>query len=157
MEAMAETLEERRAEALVELEDALEEIESGEGLSTSVEGHGIQSRVFRFEWSEPKLQISYELPTGRVLSGEDAEKDDEAEIAAAIRMALILLRAARDGKLEEACYGSVSVSCDETGAQYAIRAEDGSMIDESEGWSGLVSRLEGVLGDASDDLVVIWP
>jgi len=67
------------------------------------------------------------------------------------------LRAARDGKLEAACYGSVSVSCDETGAQYAIRAEDGSMIDESEGWSGLVSRLEGVLGDASDDLVVIWP
>ena len=120
----------------MELEDALEEIESGEGLSTSVEGHGIQSRVFRFEWSEPKLQISYELPTGRVLSGEDAEKDDEAEIAAAIRMALILLRAARDGKLEAACYGSVSVSCDET---------------------GLVSRLEGVLGDASDDLVVIWP
>ena len=85
MEAMAETLEERRAEALVELEDALEEIESGEGLSTFVEGHGIQSRVFRFEWREPALQISYELPTGRVLSGEDAEKDDsrpnEDEIA----------------------------------------------------------------------------
>ena len=154
---MAETLEERRAEALVELEEALEEIEGGEGLSTFVEGHGIQSRAFRFEWSEPKLQISYELPTGRVLSGEDAEKSDNAEIAAAIRMALILLRSVRDEKTEGAGYGSVSVSCDVDGASYAIRAEDGSMIEESEGWSGLASRLEGVLGDASKNLVVIWP
>ena len=154
---MDDTLEERRAEALVELEDALEEIESGEGLSSFVEGHGIQSRVFRFEWSEPSLQISYELPTGRVLSGEEAEKRDEAEIAAAIRMALILLRAVRDGKMEGAGYGQISVSCDDSGAQYAIRAEDGSMIDESEGWSGLASRLESLLGDAAGDLIVIWP
>lgn len=154
---MAETLEERRAEALVELEGALGEIESGEGLSTFVEGHGIQSRVFRFEWSEPKLQISYELPTGRVLSGEEAEKRDEAEIAAAIRMALVLLRTVRDGKMEEAGYGSISVSCDDDGASYAIRAEDGSLIEESEGWSSLVKRLEDVLGDAVEDMVIIWP
>ena len=154
---MAETLEERRAEALVELEEALEEIEGGEGLSTFVEGHGIQSRAFRFEWSEPKLQISYELPTGRVLSGEEAEKRDEAEIAAAVRMALVLLRSARDGKIEGAGYGSISVSCDDDGARYAIRAEDGSTIAESEGWSSLVKCLEDVLGDASEDLVVIWP
>ena len=154
---MDDTLEERRAEALVELEAAIEEIESGEGLSTFVEGHGIQSRVFRFEWNEPLLQIAYELPTGRVLSGEDAEKSDDAEICAAIRMALVLLRSVRDGKIEGAGYGSISVSCDDDGARYAIRAEDGSMIDEAEGWSGLASRLEGVLGDASKNMVVIWP
>ena len=154
---MAETLEERRAEVLVDLEEALEEIESGEGLSIFVEGHGIQSRVFRFEWSEPKLQISYELPTGRVLSGEEAEKSDDAEIAAAIRMALVLLRTVRDGKMEEAGYGSISVSCDDDGASYAIRAEDGSLIEESEGWSSLVKRLEDVLGDAVEDMVIIWP
>ena len=154
---MAETLEEKRAEALVELEGALEEIESGEGLSTFVEGHGIQSRVFRFEWSEPKLQISYELPTGRVLSGEEAEKRDEAEIVAAIRMALVLLRAVKDGKLEGAGYGSVSVSCDDFGARYAIRAADGSLIEESDGWFSLAQRLDDVLGDAAEDLVVIWP
>ena len=154
---MAETLEERRAEVLVDLEEALEEIESGEGLSIFVEGHGIQSRVFRFEWSEPKLQISYELPTGRVLSGEEAEKSDDAEIAAAIRMALVLLRTVRDGKMEGAGYGSVSVSCDDDGARYAIHAEDGSLIEESEGWSSLVKRLEDVLGDAVEDMVIIWP
>ena len=154
---MAETLEERRAEALVDLEEALEEIESGEGLSMFVEGHGIQSRVFSFEWSEPQLQISYELPTGRVLSGEEAEKSDDAEIAAAIRMALVLLRTVRDGKMEGAGYGSISVSCDDDGASYAIRAEDGSLIEESEGWSSLVKRLEDVLGDAVEDLVIIWP
>ncbi len=50
------------------LENALEEIKSGEGLSTFVEGHGLQSRRFRFEWHEPSLDISFELPTGRVLS-----------------------------------------------------------------------------------------
>lgn len=154
---MAETLEERRAEALVDLEEALEEIESGEGLSMFVEGHGIQSRVFSFEWSEPQLQISYELPTGRVLSGEEAEKSDDAEIAAAIRMALVLLRTVRDGKMEGAGYGSISVSCDDDGASYAIRAEDGSLIEESEGWSSLVKRLEDVLGDAVEDMVIIWP
>ena len=154
---MADSLEERRAETLVELEGALEEIESGEGLSMFVEGHGIQSRVFRFEWREPKLQISYELPTGRVLSGEEAEKSDEAEIVAAIRMALVLLRSVRDGKMEGAGYGSISVSCDEDGARYEIRAEDGSAIEESEGWSSLISRLGSVLGDAAEELVVIWP
>ena len=106
---MDDTLEERRAEALVELEDALEEIVSGEELSSFVEGHGIQSRVFRFEWSEPSLQISYELLTGRVLSGEEAEKRDEAEIAAAIRMAILLLSTVerRGGS------SRISVSCKE--------------------------------------------
>ena len=72
-------MEEKRIEAIAELENALEEIESGEGLSTFVEGHGLQSHRFRFEWSEPLLQISYDLPTGRILSPEDDQKSDDAE------------------------------------------------------------------------------
>ena len=52
-----EDIKEKRMEALAGLEEALEEIKNGEGLSTFVEGHGLQSRRFRFEWLEPSLQI----------------------------------------------------------------------------------------------------
>jgi hypothetical protein len=77
---MEDKLKEKRMEALAGLEDALEEIESGEGLSTFVEGHGLQSRRFRFEWHEPVLHISYDLPTGRVLASEEERKADDESI-----------------------------------------------------------------------------
>ena len=150
-------MEEKRIAAIAELENALEEIESGEGLSTFVEGHGLQSHRFRFEWSEPLLHISYDLPTGRVLSSEDDQKSDDAEVGAAIRLALVLLRAFRQGKPEAFEDGALSVSCDDDGARYEIRAADGSVIDEEEGWSGLASRLEGVFGDLSEELMIFWP
>ena len=150
-------MKEKRIEAIAELENALEEIESGEGLSTFVEGHGLQSHRFRFEWSEPLLQISYDLPTGRVLSPEDDQKSDDAEVGAAIRLALVLLRAFGQGKPESFEDGALSVYCDDDGARYEIRADDGSVIDEEEGWSGLASRLEGVFGDLAEELVIIWP
>ena len=76
-------MEEKRRETIAELENALEEIESGEGLSTFVEGHGLNSHRFRFEWSEPLLTISYDLPTGRALSPEEDQKADDAEAGAA--------------------------------------------------------------------------
>lgn len=150
---MDDTLEERRAEALVELEDALGEIESGEGLSSFVEGHGIQSRVFRFEWSEPSLQISYELPTGRVLFGEEEQHRDDEEICAAIRMAILLLSTVerRGGSLR------ISVSCDERGTSYAIYDAEGELEDSGEDWSPLLKRLESELGDSSESLSIIWP
>ena len=74
---MEDLVERERIEAVAGLENALEEIKSGEGLSTFVEGHGLQSRRFRFEWHEPSLDISFELPTGRVLSGDEDVKADE--------------------------------------------------------------------------------
>ena len=150
-------MEEKRIAAIAELENALDEIESGEGLSTFVEGHGLQSHRFRFEWREPLLHISYDLPTGRVLSSEDDQKSDDAEVGAAIRLALVLLRAFENGKPESFEDGTLSVSCDDDGARYEIRADDGSVIDEEEGWSGLASRLEGVFGDLSEELMIFWP
>ena len=150
-------MEEKRIAAIAELENALEEIESGEGLSTFVEGHGLQSHRFRFEWSEPLLHISYDLPTGRVLSSEDDQKSDDAEVGAAIRLVIVLLRAFENGKPESFEDGSLSVSCDDDGTRYEIRADDGSVIDEEEGWSGLASRLEGVFGDLSEELMIFWP
>ena len=134
-----------------------EEIKSGEGLSTLVEGHGLQSRRFRFEWHESSLGISFELPTGRVLSGDEDVKADDAEADAAIRMALVLLRAVREGKIEDAGWGRLYVACDEFGARYALFAPDGSVIEEAEGWTGLVARLEGVFGGDAVELAVIWP
>ena len=154
---MEDLMEKERIEAVARLEIALEEIKSGEGLSTFVEGHGLQSRRFRFEWHEPSLDISFELPTGRVLSGDEDEKADDAEADAAIRMALVLLRTVRAGKIEDAGWGRLNVSCDEFGARYALFAPDGSVIEEAEGWTGLVSRLEGVFGGDAEELVVFWP
>ena len=154
---MDDLLEKERIEAVAGLETALEEIKSGEGLSTFVEGHGLQSRRFRFEWHEPSLDISYELPTGRVLSGEMDEKSDDAEADAAIRMALVLLWAVRERKIEDAGWGRLYVACDEFGARYALFARDGSVIEEAEGWTGLVARLEGVFGGDAVELAVIWP
>ena len=150
-------IKEKRLEAIALLDDALEEIMSGEGLSTFVEGHGLQSRRFRFEWLEPSLQISYDLPTGRVLSPEDEQKADEAEIGAAIRMALVLLHAVQDGKAEAFEDGMLSVSCDDEGARYAIHAPDGSVKDEENGWGGLVSRLEFLFRDSEEELMIFQP
>ena len=154
---MEDLMEKERIEAVAGLENALEEIKSGEGLSTFVEGHGLQSRRFRFEWHEPSLDISFELPTGRVLSGYEDAKSDDAEADAAIRMALVLLSAVRGGKIADAGWGRLDVSCDESGARYSLFAPDGSVIEEAEGWTGLISRLEGVFGDDVGELVIIWP
>lgn len=147
----------KRAEALAGLEVALGEIEGGEGLSTFVEGHGLQSRRFRFEWQEPSLRISYDLPTGRVLSSEEDQKADDAEAGAAIRLALVLLRAVQGGKPELFGDGELSVSCDDFGARYSITAPDGSVVEEGDGWSGLVSRLEALSGGLADQVAVFWP
>ena len=150
-------MKEKRIEAIAWLEEALAEIESGEGLSTFVEGHGLQSHRFRFDWSEPSLNISYDLPTGRVLSPEDDQHADDAEAGAAIRLALVLLQSLEQGKTEAFEGGALRVACDDEGARYEILAEDGSVIDEGEGWSGLASRLEGVFGDLSEELMIFWP
>ena len=40
-----------REESIAELKAALEELESGEGLSRFVGGHGLMSRMFAFSWS----------------------------------------------------------------------------------------------------------
>ena len=75
-------LKNARAEAVEELRAAFNELKSGEGLTRLVGGHGVQSRVFEFEWSEPALGISFRMPYARVLSDEASQKDDDEEIGA---------------------------------------------------------------------------
>ena len=60
-----ENREARRAGAIEGLRAAFAELESGEGLTRLVGGHGIQSRVFEFAWSEPALEIAFRIPYAR--------------------------------------------------------------------------------------------
>ena len=144
----------RREEAVDELRAAFAELESGEGLTRLVGGHGIQSRVFEFEWSEPALEISFRIPYARVLSDEATQKDDEEEIGAAIRMAILLLATVE--RMGES--SRISVSCDDRGTTYAVYSADGEIEDSGTDWSPLVKRFEAELGDtASDSLSIIWP
>ena len=143
----------KRAEAVEELRAAFAEIESGEGLTRFVGGHGIQSRVFEFAWSEPALEISFRIPYARVLSDEASQKGDDEEIGAAIRMAILLLTTA--GRLESA--SRITVSCDDRGTTYAVYGAEGELEDSGTDWGPLVKRFETELGDAAEPLSIIWP
>ena len=146
-------IEARRAGAVEELRAAFAELESGEGLTRLVGGHGIQSRVFEFAWSDPALEISFRLPYGRVLSDEASQQEDSEEIGAAIRMAILLLTTA--GRMESA--SRVEVSCDDRGTTYAVYAADGELEDSGTDWAPFVKRLESEFGDASEPISIIWP
>ena len=148
-----EDMKTKRAEAVEELRAAFAEIESGEGLTRLVGGHGIQSRVFEFEWSEPALEISFRIPYARVLSDEASQKGDDEEIGAAIRMAILLLTTA--GRLESV--SRMEVSCDDRGTTYAVYGAEGELEDSGADWGPLVKRFEAELGDAAEPLSIIWP
>ena len=143
-------------ETIEELRAALAELEAGEGLSRFVEGHGLQSRVFAFSWESEELSIDFELPCERVLSDEEDQALDAARVGAALRMAILLLSVAADGKLLAEGEARISVSADEDGARYAIVGPDGEEIDAGEDWDPLVARLDAALPDG-DDVQIIWP
>ncbi|MBR3221762.1 MAG: hypothetical protein IKF72_05955 [Kiritimatiellae bacterium] len=146
-------IEARRTEAVEELRSAFAELESGEGLMRFVGGHGIQSRVFEFEWSDPELDISFRIPYARVLSDEASQEEDNVEIGAAIRMAILLLTTA--GHMESA--SRIEVSCDDRGTTYAVYAANGEIEDSGMDWEPLVKRFEAELGDDLGSISIIWP
>ena len=150
---MGNDIESRRAAAIEELRAAFAELESGAGLTRLVGGHGIQSRVFEFEWREPSLEISFRLPYARVLSDEAVQKEGDAEIGAAIRMAILLLTMA--GRMGSA--SRIEVSCDDRGTAYATYSADGELEDSGTDWAPLVKRLKAVLGDDAEPVSIIWP
>ena len=153
---MDDNTAETRKGTIAALNAALEELESGEGLSRFVDGHGLMSRRFEFEWREPKLEIDFRLPYARVLADEESQQDDDAEIGAAIRMAILLLTV--DGEKADDIDGmSLSVWVDENGAGYSIRDAEGEVVDSGDDWSGLVHRLESALPEGEESLSVIWP
>ena len=144
-------------EAIEELQAALAELESGEGLSRFVEGHGLQSRYFVFSWDSDWLSIEYRLPYARVLSGEEEMSFDNARIGAAIRMAILLLSSTSAEALLHDGEASLSVEAGEYGVRYAITGPDGEEIDSADDWQPLISRLENDISSAGESLQIIWP
>lgn len=145
-----------REDAIAELRAALGELESGEGLSRFVGGHGLMSCLFEFQWNEPALEIDFRLPYARVLAEEESQKEDDAEIGAAIRMAILLLTVAAEGKLLFDGEAALYVSADEDGASYSIKGPNGEMVDAGDDWVSLVERFNAVISD-DGDIQVIWP
>jgi len=153
---MDDNAAETREETIAALNAALAELEGGDGLSSFVGGHGLMSRRFEFRWSEPSLEIDFRLPYARVLSGEESQRDDVAEIGAAIRMAILLLTV-EGGKSDGGDGLSLSAWVDENGTGYSVRDGQGELVDSGDDWSGLVRRLESALPEGEGDLSVIWP
>ena len=143
-------------ETIEELRAALAELESGEGLSRFVEGHGLQSRVFVFSWESEELSIDFVLPCERVLSDEEERALDALRVGSALRLAILLLSAAAEGRLLAEGEAALSVAADEDGVRYAVSGPDGGVIDEAEDWDPLVARLEAALPDG-EDVQIIWP
>ena len=143
-------------ETIEELRAALTELESGEGLSRFVEGHGLQSRVFVFSWESEELSIDFELPCERVLSDEEERALDAVRVGSALRLAILLLEAAAEGRLLTEGEAGLSVAADEDGVRYAVSGPDGGVIDEAEDWDPLVARLDAALPDG-DDVQIFCP
>lgn len=145
-----------KEDAIAELQAALAELEGGEGLSRFIGGHGLMSRVFEFKWSEPTLEIDFRLPYARVLGDEESQKSDDAEVGAAIRMAILLLEV--DGREIEGRSGmKISVWADERGVGYSLHDAEENVVESGDDWSGLVCRLEAALPEGKESLSIIWP
>ena len=147
--------------AIADLQEVLAGVE-GDGVPARfMAGHGLQSRRFRFRWRDDVLALDFDLPCARVLSAEGDQRADDAEIAAACRMGLLLLSARFSGELLRAEEGesSLFVSCGDGGTRYVLRDADGKIRDAG-GWSVLVVRLEGLSRRNSAhrvDVSVIFP
>ena len=153
---MEHNIKEIREESIAELKAALEELESGEGLSRFVGGHGLMSRMFEFSWSEPTLEIDFRLPYARVLMDEESQKADEAGISMAIRMAILLLTV-EGQKPESPEELSLNVWSNEDGTGYALHDEEGNETDSDDDWTGLVHRLDAALPHKDETQTIIWP
>lgn len=153
---MKDNIDELRDEAVAELKAALAELEGGGELLGFVGGHGLMSRVFEFEWSEQALKIDFRLPYALVLADEEEQQAADAEIGAAIRMAILLLTV--EAEKDEGFAGlAASVWADANGIGYSIRDGEGNVVDSGDDWDGLVRRLETALPEGGEDLAIIWP
>ncbi len=148
---------------IADLEAVVSGIETDGLPARFISGHGLQSRRFRFDWADDKLALRFDLPCCRVLSGDEQWRADEAEIAAACRMGLLLLAAHADGKLLHDAEGEamLAATCDDSGARYEIRDAEGETLDAGDGWKVLAARLEGALapdaGTAEEAVSIILP
>ena len=139
------------------LRAAIAGLENGEGPAPFIEGHGLQSRRFRFNWSDEALSIDFDLPCSCVLSDEESRREDDAAIGAACRMAVLLLYAQEAGTLLRDDEARLMVSCDRSGNHYAVLDARGEALDSGDDWSVLAARLEVAFGENASGVAVIWP
>ena len=144
--------DDERIAAIAALKVALEELDTEEGLTSFVEGHGMQSLFFVWRWNDERRRIDFHLPYARVLETKEEQKEDDSEIAAAIKMAILLL------SLGDAVEERIEVDCDEDGTRYSVRTTDGELADSGDDWRVLVNRIEATLpADVDSNIVIIWP
>ncbi len=149
---MDTVISQMREEAVADLKDAIAELEAGEELTRFIVGSGFQSRRFVFQWDDERLSIDLRLPYARVLSSEEAQRQDALELGVALRMAILLLSAPESGEAR------ISVIADEDGVDYAVFDASGAEADVGEGWETLVARLERVCPAAeAENITVFWP
>ena len=147
--------------AIADLQEVVAGVE-GDGVPARfMAGHGLQSRRFRFWWSDGSLTLDFDLPCGRVLAAEEDQRADDAEIATACRMGQLLLSARSSGALLRAEEGEASLfaSCGDDGTRYVLRDPDGNILDAG-GWSVLVARLEAMCHHGAvrpADVSVLFP
>jgi hypothetical protein len=146
---------ETRPDAIALLAADLADLESGGEPANYAAGHGLMSRVWRFAWDEPSLRLDFTLPLARVLADDEDQAADLAEIAAAIRMALLLLAAAGSGTLLAAGETRLTATYDGTTPRWSVEDADANLLDESDDWTTLAARLEATLPDTPE--LVIWP
>ena len=144
--------DDERLAAIADLKVALEELNTEEGLTSFVEGHGMQSLFFVWRWDDEKRRVDFHLPYARVLETEGEQKDDNEEIAAAIKMAILLL------SLGDAMEERIEIECDEDGTRYSVRTANGELADSGDDWRVLVKRIEATIPkDVDSNIVIIWP
>lgn len=141
-----------RIAAIADLKVALEELDTEDGLTSFVEGHGIQSLFFVWRWSDERRRIDFRLPYARVLETEDEQKEDNEEIAAAIKMAMLLL------SLGDTVEERIEIECDEDGTRYSVWTADGELVDSGDDWRTLLGRIETTISsDVDENITIIWP
>ena len=142
---------------LEELRVAIAELESEDGLSRFVEGHGLQSRRFEFAWSDGTLSLEFRLPYARVLADEEDQAEDAANVGGALRLAILLIAADAEGRLLADGEASLSVSADASGLRYAFADKDGETLDSGNDWSPLMARLAAAFPGENGGVEIIWP
>ena len=147
-------------EAVTQLKTAIRELGSGDGLTALTGGHGLQSRTFEFSWTSPTLAISFAMPYARVLDDDDVRQEDDANIGAACRLAILLIESDAAGALLSEGEAAMHVSFDRlAGAYYHTTDDNGEIIVSGDDWTDLVARFERVFqtNNDQDALSIIWP
>lgn len=150
-------MSESRPETLALLRQALDSLEAGGDPDPYTAGHGLQSRRLRFAWDEPALAIDLDLPVCCVLADEEIQAEDAAEAAAALRMAMLLLAAAEEGRLAVEGEARLAVTHDGETASWISWAPDGERLAGEDDWTALATRLDATFPASPDAPAVIWP